>query len=64
MKVRFLESCQTAEGSFACRQVADIASDVAAGFIAAGLAVREPGDVEEATAPEASERAVSPKRRK
>lgn len=62
MRVRFKDSCVTSEGLFGVGQIHDLPADLAAGFIAAGHAQREDaGEVEEATAPDAPETAVSRK---
>lgn len=61
MRIRFLDSCVTSEGTFGVGQVHDLSDEVAAGFVAVGLARPVPAEVEEATAPPAPEVAVARK---
>lgn len=60
MQIRFLDSVITDDGVIGVNQVREFSDDEAAGFIAAGHAVRVV-EAEEATAPVAPEVAVSRK---
>lgn len=61
MRIRFLDSVITEDGPISVGHVRDLPEELAAGFIAAGHALRVVDDVEEATAPRAPEVAVSRK---
>lgn len=64
MRIRFLDSVITEDGPISVGHVRDFPEELAAGFIAAGHAVRVVDDVdgvEQATAPRAPELAVSRK---
>jgi hypothetical protein len=52
MKIRFLNSCMSAEGMFTAGREYVLSDALAAGFIAAGHAVKS---IEEATVPESVE---------
>lgn len=57
MRVTFLHSCATGEGSYTARREYELSDDLARGFIASGLAVAADG-FEEAVIDEPTEEAV------